>query len=99
MEERRAFSETREFWGKVWRGLQRIFALILLVAAHWLVSRLFRLVFPPSLSKVLDFVEIVISLFFALIYVYLGWEVLAAFLPALKRRASANVDRTEEAGD
>jgi hypothetical protein len=103
MEERRTFSESRAFWGKVWMGLQRLFALVLFVPAHWLVGRIFRLVFPASLGVVLDFVEIVTSLFFSLIYVYLAWEVLAAFFPWLKRRASANIDRVreeaEEAGD
>jgi hypothetical protein len=99
-EERRTFSESRVFWGKVWTGLQRLFALALFVSAHWCVGRMFRLVFPPSMGRVLDFVEIVTSLFFSLIYVYLAWEVLAAFFPWLKRSANVNTDRSrEEAGD
>jgi hypothetical protein len=100
MDERRTFSESRTFWGKVWMGLQRLFALVLFVSAHWVVSRMFRLVFPASLGRVLDFVEIVTSLFFSLIYVYLAWEVLGSFFPSLKRSANANVDHArKEAGD
>jgi hypothetical protein len=100
MEERRIPSETREFWGKVWVGMQRLFAFVLFVPAHWLVGQMLRWVFPAPMAVILNFMEIVVSLFFALIYVYLAWEMLAAFFPFLKKSIHANVNRpSEEKGD
>ena len=99
MDERRKASEVRTLWGKVWLALNNLLALAVIVGAHWLFGHLLHFAFPPALKSVIDVVDVIVSSFFALIYVYLGWEILAAFLPFLKRRAYGNASSATQQAD
>lgn len=100
--ERRRSNETRGFWNQVWSGLGRLLALVLFIIGHFLVSRLLKAVFPPEMADVVAFAEVLVSLLFLLVYVYLTWEMMTCFFPSWKRRAIDDVDnqaREEEADD
>lgn len=94
--ERRETSETRTFWGRVFAALSRLLAFLIFAGAHWGVTRLLKLLFPPSMARVVDLVEVVTSIFFVLVYLYLGWEMLTCFFPFLKRKAYAVINGSEQ---
>ena len=64
-------------------------ALLLFAGFHYAINWILRHVFPPVLAKALAFVEAVVGVFFLMVYVFLGWEMLTVFLPWLKRRPKA----------
>jgi hypothetical protein len=72
-----------EFWARVWAALQRVIALALFVLAHWGLSLLFRLAAPPNLKRAFLLGEDILFVMFMIVYLYLAWGMIAAFMPGL----------------
>jgi hypothetical protein len=92
-------SRDAEFLRRVGSGLLRLLALLLFIGAHWVVSRALVWSVPSNLGGGMVFVSDIVFGFFVLIYAYLGWEMLAVFVPWLRRseyRGQAKQDVTEE---
>ena len=80
--------ELDHFWNKVWRALQRIIALMLFACAD---STLEWVLIKTVLRKASEtFREVVFlpgQIIFAALYVYLLWDMLAVFIPTLRRKS------------
>lgn len=73
-------------WERVWKAVQWLMAMAILVVLHWLAGKLLVFAVPARMTDALALLECVISSFFMLIYLLLGWEVLMIFVdPFLKR--------------
>ncbi|HEY6338991.1 MAG TPA: hypothetical protein VIW68_10900, partial [Candidatus Sulfotelmatobacter sp.] len=59
-------------------------ALALFVVLHYGLGRALAVAVPLNMIGALQYVQGAIFVFFALIYVYLAWDMLTAFLPRLK---------------
>jgi len=73
------------FWQRVWSALQPLIALVIFAIAHWIVNHVLKWILPPNLEWAFPFVEDVFYVFFFLVYVYLGWEMVTVFIPWLRR--------------
>jgi len=79
-------SELRLFWEKVWHALHRLVALGIFLGVHYLLNLLLGVAFPPELGRLVTLVKYVIGVFFLLVYIYLGWDMVTVFVPFLKRK-------------
>lgn len=59
---------------------------------HWAFSHAFKLIVPPNLEKGLLWIDDILFVFFSMIYVYLCWDMLIAFIPALRPTYSVKQD-------
>jgi hypothetical protein len=77
------------FWGRVFSAVQRAIALGIFILVHYGLNRALAFVVPPNMVGALLFAQDVIFVIFILVYVYLAWEILTAFLPRLKVAGTA----------
>jgi hypothetical protein len=59
--------------------------LAIFIGVHFLLNKLLAFVMPAEMQKMKLLMEDILWICFALIYVYLAWETLAAFIPWLRR--------------
>jgi len=80
-------AEDRAFWVQVWSALQRIGALLLFLGAHKLLDFAFEKALPVSFNQVVLFIEGIVFCGFTIVYVAMVFDMVAVFIPAIKRRA------------
>ncbi len=71
----------RAFVSRVGDALLRTLALVIFGVVHWLLEKGIRFVVPSNLDRASILLEDVSFVFFALIYVYLLWDMLKVFIP------------------
>lgn len=75
------------FWPKVWEALKRLIALMIFLAAHFVLNKAFAFVVPINMTGALVLTQDVIFVIFLLVYAYLGWDMVCVFIPWLRREA------------
>lgn len=78
--------EIKALWGKVWLAINRAIALGIFILVHFGLNKAIKAVVPntPTLAKGEILLESILFVFFALIYVRLGWDMLRVFFPILR---------------
>src|SRR5689334_6057849 len=76
-----------QFWVRVLAALLRAPAFALFIGLHWVLDTVLGLVVPEGMVRALMIARIAIFLVFLCVYVQLGIEVLAVFLPGIRPRA------------
>lgn len=76
-----------QFWVRVLAALLRAPAFALFIGLHWLLDHVLGLVVPEGMARALTVARIAIFLVFLCVYVQLGIEVLAVFLPGIRPKA------------
>jgi hypothetical protein len=74
------------FWQKVWSAIQRAIALIVFKGVHLLLDYVLNWNTPPDMVPIARFMDDALWIVFNLVYVYLCWEMLAVFIPWLRRK-------------
>jgi hypothetical protein len=77
-------SDIREFWNRVWEALQRVAAFFVFAGAHWLIRAVTVLSTPADWPEARLLVEATGWGIFMILYLYLGWDMLAVFMPRLR---------------
>lgn len=88
-------SKDRVFIRSVGSALLRLVALVLFLVVHYYLNKALVFFCPANLTGTVIFVESVIFVFFALIYVYLAWDMVTVFVPWLRRAEGAKVVEQE----
>jgi hypothetical protein len=73
------------FWFRLWAALQRVFALWILIAVHYLLNRALTWLLPASMKAALTLLQSFTYVLFMVVYAYLMWDMVIIFVP-LKRR-------------
>jgi hypothetical protein len=79
-------SDDWAFTRRVGSSLLRLLALLVFIGLHHVANRALASTTPSNLVGYTVFLEDIVFVFFALIYAYLGWEMLAVFIPWLRRQ-------------
>jgi hypothetical protein len=74
----------REFWARFWSALQRLVALGVVMVAHKALNWGLAFIIPASMIGVLPYLEALSVVAFGIIYVYLLWETVGAFVPSFR---------------
>ncbi len=75
-----------QFWVKVLAGVLRVPAFALFIGIHLVLDRLLDKVVPAGMGKALLIARTGVFLVFLCVYVQLGVEVLAVFVPGIRRK-------------
>ena len=72
-----------EFWQEIWRAIQRILGLCILIVAHWGLQRLLKWSFVDfhEYAKVEHLATTMSLAAFGVIYALLLWDMVTIFLP------------------
>jgi hypothetical protein len=81
--------EDMAFWRRVSTAIQRAMALGLFIIVHLVLNRALVSAVPANMVGALVYLQGIIFAIFALIYVYLAWDILTAFFPGLKVMGTA----------
>jgi len=84
--ERTEWEQLGEFWVRVAVALLRALALPFFVGIHWGLDHLLALVVPEGMAKALLIGRIGVFLVFLCVYIQLGIEILAVFMPGIRPR-------------
>ena len=88
----------RAFLSRVLDALLRIGALLVVGFAHWVLEQGLKLIIPVNLGHAaLMLMEDISFGFFALIYVYLLWDMLKIFIPWLQPKRYPGTENADEA--
>lgn len=85
-------SELRKFWGRVWVALCKVIALAIFAAAHRGLDWVLKWAVPEKFAGAAIFLQAVTFVAFGIVYVHLSYELVAVFLPVIKRRRKGTND-------
>jgi hypothetical protein len=74
----------KEFSVRVGNGLLRVAALLIMGGAHYLLEKSLIYIIPENMPWAKAWLQDISFVFFALIYVYLLWDMLKVFIPQLQ---------------
>jgi hypothetical protein len=86
-------SGIRAFWSRIWAALNRLIGACVLGGAHYVANLGLKVVIHAQ--TLLSFLDAVVTVCFALIYVYLAWDMVAVFMP-LRRKEPPSPGVTEK---
>ena len=81
---RSEIAQLKAFWVKVADALSRLAALAIFLLAHKLVGAGLRWVVPTYMNGMVKFIESIVAILFAFVYVYLCWDMVTVFVPKLR---------------
>lgn len=90
-------SEDALFWRHVWSAVQRIVAFLILAGLHKLIDYVLRWVTPANFAGAVVYLEDVVFVAFGMVYIYLIWDVVTVFIPALRRKSYPFQEEAREA--
>jgi hypothetical protein len=89
------FSEGQAFWLRIRAVLYREIALVILMGGHQLLNLVLKWTIPANLSGALTFVVDIVFAGFSVVYLYLVFEMVAVFVPPIKRRLYIENSKSE----
>jgi hypothetical protein len=92
-------SELFSFGFRVLAALSRLIALALFIGAHFCLNFALKFVMPDNMAGMLLFSQDVIAVIFLLLYAYLTWDMLRAFIPQLHRLTRTSIEPSERVAE
>jgi len=87
----------KAFLARLGNAALRVAAMVLFICLHALIARALPLIVPENFKPALIWMQDVAFPFFALVYVYLLWDMVKVFVPKLNPKKYPGTEAQNEA--